>query len=164
MVHIHMHKFTYIFIYIGMYILHVSCIYISIVTLYTTCIMYTQFHISMVPCIEVQLYIQLVSCTCVYTVPRLHGFAYYYLYHEGGVGYGLFTMRETHIPRGRRARGMWVSLMVYRPYGIHGGGIWDPRKGYMGSYTPSNRGFWFAENMGHGPADMVRIFTDHSPK
>ena len=22
---------------------------------------------------------------------------YYYLYHEGGVGYGLYTMRETHV-------------------------------------------------------------------
>ncbi len=36
-------------------------------------------------------------------------------------------------------------------------GKWDPRKGYMGSYTPSNRGFWFAENMGHGiRADINR--------
>ncbi len=26
----------------------------------------------------------------------------------------------------------------------------EPRKGYMGSYTPSSCGFWFAENVGHG--------------
>ncbi len=49
-------------------------------------------------------------------------YAYYYLYHEGGMGYGIYTMTPVN----------------------HGRGIWDPRKGYMGSYTPSNRGFWFA--------------------
>ncbi len=32
------------------------------------------------------------------------------------MGYGIYTMRETHIPRGRRAMGILVSLMVYMPY------------------------------------------------
>ena len=32
------------------------------------------------------------------------------------MGYGIYTMRETHIPRGLRPRGIRVSLMVYMPY------------------------------------------------
>ncbi len=85
------------------------------------------------------------------------GYIHYYLYHEGGVGYGLYTMRETHIPRGRRPRGMWVSLMV-----------WDHiplvRKGYMGSYTSSNSGFWFAKNIGHGIKVVSILIYPHPYK
>ncbi len=39
------------------------------------------------------------------------------------MGYGIYTIKETHFSHGI--------------YGIHGRGIWV----YMGSYTPSNRGF-----------------------
>ena len=43
------------------------------------------------------------------------------------------------------------SKKSYTVSGIQNG--WHiplPWEGYMGSYTPSNHGFWFAENLGHG--------------
>ena len=50
----------------------------------------------------------------------------------------------------------------------HGRGIWDHiplvRKGYMGSYTSSNSGFWFAKNIGHGIKVVSILIYPHPYK
>ncbi len=91
------------------------------------------------------------------------------------MGYGIYTMRETHhlnsLNRDNQqfsvslpcnilrnaiwgpsyCHQIWPGIVAVEPKGIWVSPmVWDPRKGYMGSYTPSNRGFWFSENMGHG--------------
>ncbi len=50
---------------------------------------------------------------------------YYYLYHEGGVGYGIYTMRQTHIGRGGyEFVSLYICHIVCRD-GVRGMGFFD---------------------------------------
>ncbi len=54
---------------------------------------------------------------------------YYYLYHEGGMEYGIYTMRETHIAEGDMSfsHGIYaIQNGCHKPLPLnHERGIWD---------------------------------------